>query len=136
LLPHILLLGDSIFDNGRYTLGAPDVISNLRKPLPSGWKSSLLALDASTTADISKQLEALPIDASHLVLSVGGNDAIMNAGILNTPAASAEALALLAEVAKKFEKAYRESLRRARVDFPLQYAQYTTAHFQIPITKS
>lgn len=136
-MPHIVLLGDSIFDNGRYTPGAPDVISSLKKLLPTGWKSSLLALDGSTTADISKQLEALPIDASHLVLSVRRNDAIMNAGILNTPtASSAEALALLAEVAKKFEKAYREVIEACTRGLPLQYAQYTTAHFQIPITKS
>jgi hypothetical protein len=48
-MPHLVLLGDSIFDNGPYTSGGPDVTSQLRKLLPSGWGVSLLAVDGSTT---------------------------------------------------------------------------------------
>lgn len=33
-MPHIVLLGDSIFDNAHYTLGGPDVIAQVRKLLP------------------------------------------------------------------------------------------------------
>ena len=29
-MPHVVLLGDSIFDNGAYTQGGPDVITQLR----------------------------------------------------------------------------------------------------------
>jgi hypothetical protein len=44
----------------------------------------------------------------------------MNAGILNAPtASSAEALALLAEVSKKFEKAYREVIEACTRGLPL-----------------
>ena len=34
---HVVLLGDSIFDNGRYVPGEPAVIDQLRSALPKGW---------------------------------------------------------------------------------------------------
>jgi len=37
---HILLVGDSIFDNKAYVNG-PDVINQLRAKLPEGWKATL-----------------------------------------------------------------------------------------------
>ena len=37
-MTHIVLLGDSIFDNGRYTMGGPDVISQVRQLLPVGFE--------------------------------------------------------------------------------------------------
>jgi hypothetical protein len=40
---HVVLLGDSIFDNRAYTGGDPDVIAHLRALLPSGWQASLVA---------------------------------------------------------------------------------------------
>jgi hypothetical protein len=55
-MPHVVLLGDSIFDNSRYTLGEPDVISHLTKLLPNGWKATLLAVDGATSNEISAQL--------------------------------------------------------------------------------
>ena len=107
-MAHVVLLGDSIFDNARYTLGDPDVISQVRQLLPPGWRATLLAVDGSTTENIPSQLNSLLGDASHLVLSVGGNDAIMNSGILLAPAAStAQALTQLADVSKTFEERYR-----------------------------
>ncbi len=33
---HIVLLGDSIFDNARYVPGGPSVIEHLRRGLPAG----------------------------------------------------------------------------------------------------
>lgn len=108
-VPHLILLGDSIFDNGAYTGGKPDVIAQLRKAVPRGWKASLLARDGAVIADIPAQLARLPQDATHLVLSVGGNDALMREGLLQAPAASvAEAIAMLADVVREFETAYRK----------------------------
>ena len=104
-MPHIVLLGDSIFDNASYTRGGPDVITQVRERLPQGWKATLLAVDGSVTLNVPAQLERLPQDASHLVLSVGGNDALVKSEILNTPVRStAEALALLADVAAASRK--------------------------------
>ena len=81
-MPHIILLGDSIFDNAAYTSGGPDVISQVRQLLPSGNRASLLALDGATTEHVPSQLGRMPPDATHLVLSVGGNNALMNSSIL------------------------------------------------------
>jgi hypothetical protein len=85
-MTHVVLLGDSIFDNSRYTDGGPDVISQVRQILPVGWRASLLALDGSTTENLPSQLNRMPPDASHLVLSVGGNDALLKSDILHKPA--------------------------------------------------
>lgn len=114
-MPHIVLLGDSIFDNARYTSGGPDVISQVRQFVPAGWQASLLAVDGSTTDDIPLQAKGVPADASHLVLSVGGNDAIMSADILYAPAQSiAHALSALHDVSQKFEEKYRRAVEACR----------------------
>lgn len=114
-MPHAVLLGDSIFDNGRYTLGEPDGISHVCRLLPTGWKASLLAVDGSTTTDIPVQLTRLPSDASHLVFSVGGNNAIMNAGILNAPVtSSSQALTALGQASRTFEEDYRRAVTACR----------------------
>lgn len=57
---HVVLLGDSIFDNASYTNGLPDVVTHLRGILPDGAEASLLAIDGSTTADLVDQLTNLP----------------------------------------------------------------------------
>lgn len=111
---HVILLGDSIFDNGRYTGGGPDVVTQVQGRLPAGWSASLLAVDGAVTADIAAQMHRLPDSATHLVLSVGGNDAIMNSSSMGfspfgfgSPAPSTmEALQALAEVSESFAKAY------------------------------
>ena len=62
--------------------------------------------------NVRKQILDLPDDATHLVVSVGGNDAILNADILQQKvASSAEVLNRLADIAGEFEHRYREMLR-------------------------
>lgn len=108
-VPHLVLLGDSVFDNGAYTSGKPDVLARVRQVLPRGWKASLLARDGATTTGIAAQLAQLPSDATHLALSVGGNDALMHEKLLQAPAASmAQALGMLAGVVRDFESKYRK----------------------------
>jgi hypothetical protein len=110
-MPHLVLLGDSIFDNAAYTGGGPDVVSQIRELLPTGWTASLLAIDGSTTDDVAEQVDRLPTDATHLVLSVGGNNALIQASVLESPASStAQAVGFLADVALEFEKAYRSAV--------------------------
>ena len=46
---HIVLLGDSIFDNARYVPGGPSVIEHLRRVLPGGWRTTLLARDGAAS---------------------------------------------------------------------------------------
>ena len=110
-MPHLVLLGDSIFDNSAYTRGGPDVVSQVRRILPEGWTASLSAVDGATTGDIARQVHALPTEATHLVLSVGGNDVLMEASVLDRPASStAQAVGFLADVALQFEKHYRSAI--------------------------
>jgi hypothetical protein len=108
---HIVLLGDSIFDNAAYVKGGPDVICQLRAKLPGGWNATLCAVDGSMVEDVASQLSALPSDVTHLVVSVGGNNALDNVNVLNEEAeSSAEVLNRLADVADGFERRYREML--------------------------
>ena len=73
---HVILLGDSIFDSAPYTRGGPAVASQVRKLVPPRWTVSLLAVDGSSTDDISGQMQRLPKDATHLILSVGGQQCV------------------------------------------------------------
>jgi hypothetical protein len=110
--PHLALLGDSIFDNAAYTAGAPDVHTHLRAALPAGWRASLLAVDGSTTADLRSQLPLVADDVTHLVVSIGGNDALENSDLLNLPVKStAEALLLFGERAAEFRASYAAALK-------------------------
>jgi hypothetical protein len=112
---HIVLLGDSIFDNAAYVGNGPDVIRQLRAMLPQGWRATLNAMDGAAIEDIRTQLGRMPGDASHLVLSVGGNDALLEAGVIEERARStAAALDRLAEVRDRFERNYHTMLGEVR----------------------
>jgi hypothetical protein len=105
---HIVLLGDSIFDNAAYTSGGPDIVSQLRRILPGGCRATLLAVDGARINDVTPQLARLPADASNLVLSIGGNDALGHGDLLQAPAApAAQILGYLADAASQFERRYR-----------------------------
>jgi hypothetical protein len=108
-MPHIILIGDSIFDNLKYVQPEPDVTTQLRETVPVGWKVSLRAVDGAVTNDVIGQLADLPTDVTHLVLSVGGNDLLGCAGdLLRTPVTvGSEAFLLLARVVGVFESMYR-----------------------------
>jgi hypothetical protein len=111
-MKHIILIGDSIFDNKAYVNGAPDVIAHLRQQIPVEWKATLRAVDGSMVEDVRSQIRDLPDDSTHLIVSVGGNDAILNADILQQEAeSSVEVLNKMADVADTFESHYREMLQ-------------------------
>jgi hypothetical protein len=106
-MSHVILLGDSVFDNAPYVTPGPDVIRQLRARLGADWKATLLAVDGHVTADVPRQLDRLPGDASHLIVSVGGNDALGSSSILAEPAKSvAEAVGRLAEAQSRFRRGY------------------------------
>jgi hypothetical protein len=111
-MPHIVLLGDSIFDNAAYVRpGEPDVVRQLRARLPAGAKATLAAVDGAMAADVPRQLDRLRADATHLIVSAGGNDALGNIGVLDEPAHSiADALTRLADMGDDFEHGYRAML--------------------------
>jgi hypothetical protein len=108
---HVALLGDSIFDNAAYTRGEPDVVAHLGATLPAGWKATLCARDGATTRGLLAPLPRVPVDATHVVVAVGGNDALQHTDLLDLRvSSSAAALGALAERAEGFEAAYRSAL--------------------------
>jgi len=97
-MPCVVLLGDSIFDNAAYTRGGPHVARQVNEALPDGWRGVLAAVDGAVVGEVPAQLRSLPRDATHLVLSAGGNDALGHTGLLDRPARLvAEVLGWLAE---------------------------------------
>jgi len=113
---HIVLLGDSIFDNQAYTAREPDVVTHLSQQLPTPWQATLRAVDGgATTNQLTAQCSHFPSDASHVVVSIGGNDAIMNSDLLSTPVTStADSLLLFSERVSLFESQYRAALGRVQ----------------------
>ena len=106
----MVLLWRSIFDYAAYLEGGPGVISQRRDELP-GWTCTLLAVDGETLSGVGRQLQQLPADATHLVVSAGGNDALGYAPLLQgTPASVAEALLLLNAAKERFDGDYRSML--------------------------
>jgi GDSL-like Lipase/Acylhydrolase family len=115
-MSHIILLGDSILDNAAYVEDGPAVIDQLKAKLPKGWQTTLRAVDGSSTADIKTQLLQLPSDTSHLVISIGGNNALLRLEFLQERASSvAEVMSRLAQLGEEFEHSYQSMLQKALV---------------------
>ena len=111
-MSHIILLGDSIFDNGVYVPGQPDVVKQLNAVLPQGWRASLLAVDGAVTRGVAAQVARVPADATHLVLSVGGNDALGESHILGAGVRSVgEGVLTLAQAQERFARSYADMLQ-------------------------
>ncbi len=106
---HLVLLGDSIFDNAAYVARGPSVIDQVSRLIPLDWSASLLAVDGHTTVEVAQQLGRLSDGATHLVLSVGGNDALGCVPELEAPASSImQALRTLTAMKSVFGANYRE----------------------------
>ncbi len=112
-MAHIVLFGDSIFDNKVYVgENGKAVITHLRERLPNGWQATLKAVDGSIIENVSEQLLDTPTDANHFVVSVGGNNAIMNSDILQMKADnSAKVLSEIAGRREIFERHYERMLQ-------------------------
>jgi hypothetical protein len=73
--------------------------------------NALNAFDGAGMSDIGGQIARLPLDASHVVVSVGGNDALAESGVIEERTNSmAGALDALAAVRERFQQAYRAML--------------------------
>jgi lysophospholipase L1-like esterase len=133
-MPHIILLGDSVFDNAPYVASGDEVIKKLRDRLSTGWRATLLARDGAFIADVPRQIERLPDNATHLIVSAGGNDALGNLAGLDAPVSSIqEALGNLAGVRDAFQQQYRAMLDEAvRMDLPTAICTIYDARFPDP----
>lgn len=113
---HIVLLGDSIFDNATYVPGGPSVIEHLQRLLPEGDRATMIALDGATVSSVFRQMDRLPDDATHLVLSAGGNDALWMAGnIFSEETVDVRSsLQRIAESLMDFKNEYRRLIKQLR----------------------
>jgi hypothetical protein len=110
LAMHVALLGDSIFDNKSYTGREPDVVSHLRSLLTGHDTATLCAVDGATISGLTAQLRHLPRTTTHIVVSIGGNDALHNTDLLSLPvSSSAQALEEFSRRIGAFERAYRDA---------------------------
>ncbi|UJR35797.1 hypothetical protein I4U23_028545 [Adineta vaga] len=111
---HLILLGDSILDNGSYVRGQPAVIDQLKTKIKDqGWKATLLAVDGNVLSHIADQIKRVPDDATHLFISIGGNNALSYMHHLQQSVGSVgEALLILHKIKANFEKDYREMLKQ------------------------
>lgn len=119
-MPHLVLLGDSIFDNRPYVNAGEAVIDHCRRLAARGTRATLLAVDGSVVHDVPAQLKLLPNDATHLALSIGGNDALAHAHVLEERIEGPELMGRLAQVRDDFQARYtllREKL--LAIDLPL-----------------
>ncbi len=108
---HIVLLGDSILDNIKYVPDGKPVIEHLRQLIPGNWSATLLAVDGNTTVGVFAQSNGMPKDATHLVVSVGGNDAITYRPIFADSVMSVgEAMMRLSDIRLEFSQNYRRML--------------------------
>ena len=113
-MAHIVLLGDSIFDNAAYVPAGTEVQACLQSLLGRPHRVSLLAGDGSVLEDMAAQvarLRELPAPADWLVVSCGGNDVLGLVGAMHAQVGTVlEAAELLAAWQAGFRRAYRDML--------------------------
>ena len=109
-MKHVVLLGDSIFDNEAYSGTGRDVSSQLQLLLLD-WKVTLLAVDGSTTLDMAPQIRKIPANTTHIVVSMGGNDALGSMGLLDAKVRSVtESFNLIGTTMTGFSQRYQTML--------------------------
>ena len=107
---HMVLLGDSIFDNAPY-VNEGDTVSEQLSAMATTADVTLLAIDGDVTAGVRSQLAGLPTTATHLFVSCGGNDALSALPLLGESVNNVtEALELMDRVTATFRQDYRAML--------------------------
>lgn len=113
-MEHIVLLGDSIFDNAPYVAAGGDVTAQLRARLDGYGRVTLLARDGDVLDDVTGQLRRLaqmPQPPSWLLVSCGGNDVLGLVHDMHRKVGSVlEAAELLAKWQANFQRDYRRML--------------------------
>jgi hypothetical protein len=105
---HVVLIGDSVFDNAAYVRSGKDVPALLKGVLPKTWEVTLKAVDGATTLSVPHQLTNLPKNVTHIIVSAGGNDALHQKSFVSEDAYSvAEVLGRLAQIRTAFRHSYR-----------------------------
>ncbi len=132
---HLVLAGDSIFDNDEYIPGEAGVIAQLRTTLPDGCTATKIAVDGHCVRHIYEQISALPDGATDLVVSVGGNDALTHSSLLEKVMHPDDLAGLLTEPLAGFRAEYRgmlDAVLRTGLK-PFVCTIYTDIPFKDPI---
>jgi lysophospholipase L1-like esterase len=109
----VLLIGDSIIDNGAYVRpGEPDVARQLQALLPHDTVKR--ALDGAVCIDVlNSQISDLEPE-DRIILSVGGNDALQHIDLLETATATTakDVLVRLWTIREEFRRSHASLLDR------------------------
>lgn len=108
---HVALIGDSIFDNESYVMGGLSLVRQLQELLPDNWRATLCAVDGAVLSDVEQQLLNIPEDVSHIVVSVGGNNALRQSSVFQESFSSMlDLLDRLSQVQSEFHQEYQQML--------------------------
>ena len=108
---HVILAGDSIFDNATYVPGEPCVTDQLRALVGDGSSVSMIAVDGDYVSDVWRQVRSLPDGATHIFVSAGGNDALRHAHKLGYDYLTSEDLFKeWADIQAEFRSEYQQML--------------------------
>jgi len=120
-MKHIVLLGDSIFDNKSYVNRNEDITAHLRGIVHKEIIVSLCAVDGAMVDDVCSQIDKIPDDATILVLSIGGNDVLQYKSILtNNSLTALQFLTNFAVYLDYFKTRYRLMIiSLLKMDLPL-----------------
>lgn len=128
---HIILLGDSIFDNAGYVDSGESVIEQLKAKTPVDCNATLLAVDGDITSDVYSQLDLMPDDTTHAFLSIGGNDALRIVNVLQESVSTVgEAMEVFTEIRLDFQKKYRKLI--AQIKQKVAQLIICTVHDSVP----
>jgi hypothetical protein len=132
----IELFGDSLFQNMSYTLAGESVIDHMHRlsPVPV----SQLAVDGDITTDTLLILEDRGDDfnpETGAVLSVGGNDSLRSASILECPVSSVfESFTKMIPILDAFRSRYIAVLERLLKMYEVELIRVLTIHNRVPIS--
>lgn len=107
---HIVLAGDSIFDNGGYVPGEPCVTDQVQAVFPACWVASRVAVDGDCLRHIRSRIVTMSKQATYLVISIGGNDILGYADLLKLMLDGMSMEEILEEPLQEFGKQYAEML--------------------------
>jgi len=128
---HIVLVGDSIFDNASYVDVGHSVTDQLKAAVSDGCQVTMLAVDGDVVLNVIDQLQDLPEDTSHVFISCGGNDALAVAHVLSQPANNVgEVMDMFTDIKSDFEKRYQSML--TQVQSQVENITICSVHDSIP----
>jgi hypothetical protein len=129
---HVAMLGDSISDNGSYVGGAPDVRAQAQTLLP-GVTVISAARDGAVMTDLEFQIRRIPDAVTHIVVSIGGNDAIRASGVIDESASSVSAaLERLGLIRDQFSHSYASMVGTLLGRVPLAFCSIYEPRFPDP----